>query len=527
MARLVPALVCSSVASALWYVLRLRLVRGLGRLLATLWLRGSRCAAASAPVQLPSLPASLHADTDFSRALALLCSLSLLPPRRNTSTPRTLRRPSPSTTRATSSARRSRWSCRSLVSPPPRMVRRLHALAPRGPRQLTLSNKVDLQKLQTRNAPGSDRPSDPRKPMWINGSVSSRRYPPSEHERAADSGSLPTRSGPGGRGGGPGRGGRGGSGGPADFPRDRGYGPPAPGYGPPGPGYGPPRFDERPPYDRPPPPGYGPPPREFDRYGPPPLGPPMAPPPPGYGPPVDRPPYDPYYDRAPAYPPPYPAPVPGYPPPAAAPYDRPPYPAAAPPPPGAPGARDPYAAERYPPGPPGSGRSPVVPPRGSVPPVDPARAPYPPLDPYARPPPHDMPPSGAYDPRDERGAGARYQPYPPRDERGYGGRSPTRCVASRLSLCLLPTPRLTAFFTAVYSSAPPLERRRSMSPRRNGASDPYGRPDPYGPPPPGPGGYAPYDARGPPPMPQTGYGPPPGGRSPPRYPLVDEYVPRR
>lgn len=37
--------------------------------------------------------------------------------------------------------------------------------------------------------------------------------------------------------------------------------------------------------------------------------------------------------------------------------------------------------------------------------------------------------SAPYDPRDERGAGARYQPYPSRDER-YGGRSPGRCVAT-------------------------------------------------------------------------------------------------
>ncbi|GAA5841562.1 hypothetical protein JCM9279_000687 [Rhodotorula babjevae] len=343
--------------------------------------------------------------------------------------------------------------------------------------------KDELKALANRNgaqpnAPGSDRPSDPRKPMWING-------------------------GPGGAP--PGRGQRGGSGGPPpDFARDRyGPGPSAPGYGPPV-GYGAPRYDERSPYDRPPMPGYGPP-REYDRYGPPP---PM--PHPGYGPPpMDRPPYDPYYDRAPAYPPPYPpVPVPGYPP--AAPYDRPPYPPA-PLPHAAGGPRDPYA-ERYPPGPPppGAGRSPVVPSRGSVPPAEPARAPYPPVDPYARPPP-DMPPSGAYDPRDERGAGARYQPYPPREDRGYGGRSPSR-------------------------GAPSLERRRSMSPRRNGSGDPHARDarerdpyarDPYGPPPSAAGGYAPYDSRGPPPMPPSGYGPPPGGRSPPRYPPVDEYVPRR
>lgn len=403
-------------------------------------------------------------------------------------------------------------------------------------RLLTLCDEAELKALANRNgaqpnAPGSDRPSDPRKPMWINGSVffSSSYLLHAAAEPAADASLLPCSSGPGGA---PlGRGQRGGSGGPPpDFARDRyGPGPPAPGYGPPV-GYGAPRYDERSPYDRPPMPGYGPP-REYDRYGPPPV------PHPGYGPPpMDRPPYDPYYDRAPAYPPPYPpVPVPGYPP--AGPYERTPYPPA-PLPPAAGAPRDPYA-ERYPPGPPppGSGRSPVVPSRGSVPPAEPARAPYPPLDPYARPPP-DMPPSGAYDPRDERGAGARYQPYPPREDRGYGGRSPSRYVLS-LSLAVtspLERHELTRPLPPARSGAPPLERRRSMSPRRNGSGDPYARDgrerdpyarDLYGPPPSAAGGYAPYDARGPPPMPPSGYGPPPGGRSPPRHPPVDEYVPRR
>lgn len=80
-------------------------------------------------------------------------------------------------------------------------------------------------------------------------------------------------------------------------------------------------------------------------------------------------------------------------------------------------------------------------------------------------------------------------------------------------------------FHAICSGPPAHERRRSLSPRRNGApADPYAR-DPYAPP---SNGYAPYDARGAPP-PGAPYGAPPmGGRSPPRYPPpVDEYVPRR
>ncbi|GAA6000637.1 hypothetical protein JCM10207_004587 [Rhodosporidiobolus poonsookiae] len=300
---------------------------------------------------------------------------------------------------------------------------------------------------QEKFPPGSDRPSDPRKPMWING-----------------------------------RGGRG-RGGPDS--RDRFNGPP--GYN--GGGYGP-RYDERPPIDRP---GWGPPRGSFDGYGPPRGGDFRGPPPPGYGPPIDRPPYDPYYNRAPdyAYPPPgAPGAAPGYP--GAAPYDRPPYPGAAPPPAAGAAARDPYA-DRYPP----ANRSPVVPP------PDAARAPYaaPSLDPYARPgqPPVDGPPSG-YDPRDERGAGARYQPYPSRDERtprdgSYGGRSPARGSA-------------------------PLERRRSLSPRRGGPpADPYR--DSF---PPAANGYPPYDARAPPPPAAGGYGAPPfdRSRSPPRYPPRDE-----
>ncbi|GAA5830984.1 hypothetical protein JCM11251_005100 [Rhodosporidiobolus azoricus] len=281
--------------------------------------------------------------------------------------------------------------------------------------------------------PGSDRPTDPRKPMWING-----------------------RRGSGGRGGRP------------DFARDR-SGPP-PGYA--GGGYG------GPPIDRP---GYGPPGRDFG-YAP--RGGYGAPPPPAFGgPPMDRPAYDPYY---PPYPPP---PGAGYPP--AAPYDRPPYPGAGAPPAAAP--RDPYS-DRYPP-PPVPGRSPVIPP------PDAARAPYSaaPLDPYARP--VDGPPASGYDPRDDRGAGARYQPYPSRDDR-HGGRSPAR-------------------------GGPPPERRRSLSPRRGGppaSSDPYR--EPYGAPPSN-GGYAPYGA----PPTAGGYGGAGGydsrARSPPRYPPADEYNPRR
>ncbi|GAA5884846.1 hypothetical protein JCM6882_007119 [Rhodosporidiobolus microsporus] len=285
--------------------------------------------------------------------------------------------------------------------------------------------------------PGSDRPSDPRKPMWINGAPDQAR---------------------GGRGGRP------------DFARDR-SGPP-PGYGG---GYG--GGYNQPPVDRP---GYGGPDRFGGRGD-------FRGPPPGYGgPPMDRPPYDPYY---PPYPP--PGAAPGYPP--AAPYDRPAYPAAPVPPPGG-APRDPYS-DRYPP-PPAAGRSPVIPP------PDAARAPYAatPLDPYARPPPADGPPASGYDPRDERGAGSRYQPYPSRDDR-HGGRSPAR-------------------------GGPPSERRRSLSPRRGGppaGGDPYR--DPYGAPPAN-GGYAPYGA----PPPAAGYG---GGgydsraRSPPRYPPADEYNPRR
>lgn len=197
------------------------------------------------------------------------------------------------------------------------------------------------------------------------------------------------------------------------------------------------------------------------------------------------------------------------------------------------GVRDPYGSERYPPAP-GAGRSPVM-----AAPYDAARGGMPPplpgagcgaVDPYGRPAPLD-PMSAPYDPRDERGAGARYQPYPSRDER-YGGRSPGRCVAAvpilpaccPSELCHRekeltfdpPTPRPPC------SGPPGLERRRSMSPRRNGAPDPYAR-DPYG-----SNGYpAPYDSRGPPPPSAYGAGGGYGGRSPPRYPPIDEYVPRR
>ncbi|GAA5891428.1 hypothetical protein JCM5296_006524 [Sporobolomyces johnsonii] len=336
--------------------------------------------------------------------------------------------------------------------------------------------KQEEAKVPQKNPPGSDRPSDSRKPMWINGAPDEKRLS-SNHGRG--------RSGP----PGPGFGARfnGPPPGPGYGPPGPGYGPPGPGYGPPPPGYGPPpRFEDRPPFDRPGPGFGGPPipPRDFDRYGPPPPR-DFRGPPPGYGGPPD-----PYFDRAgprdpnfPPYPPPAAA---GFPPPA--PFDRPPYPGPAPLPPTA--ARDPYA-DRYPP----ATRSPVVAPYeaprggapgGPPPPLDAARPAYPPSDAYARsaPPPLDGP-SGAYDPREERGA--RYQPYPSREERGrpdgpYGGRSPRGGM----------------------------ERRRSLSPRRGG--DPYRD---YPPPP--PNGY--YGA------PSSGYGDRP--RSPPRYPPVDEYNPRR
>jgi hypothetical protein len=311
---------------------------------------------------------------------------------------------------------------------------------------------------------------------------------------------------------------RGGRGGRAGAGPDRYGGAPPPSYAPP---YGGGRYDDRPPpIER----GYGPPPRD-ERYGAPPrVDYRSAPPPPApYGAPIDRPPYDPYYAPYPA------AAVPGYPPPPAAPYDRPPY--APPMPVAAPaGVRDPYGSERYPPAP-GAARSPVMAApydaaRGGMPPPLPGAG-YGAVDPYGRPAPLD-PMSAPYDPRDERGAGARYQPYPSRDER-YGGRSPGRCVAAVpiLSRLLLPLQRhfarnLTPDPTSLLCSGPPgLERRRSMSPRRNGAPDPYAR-DPYG-----SNGYpAPYDSRGPPPPSAYGAGGY-GGRSPPRYPPIDEYVPRR
>ncbi|GAA6062697.1 hypothetical protein JCM10212_004755 [Sporobolomyces blumeae] len=268
----------------------------------------------------------------------------------------------------------------------------------------------DADKMPQRNPPGSDRPSDARKPMWING-------PPPDKSKSA-----------------PPRGGR------SDPPPAGRYGPPGGPPGPPAP-YGapppvyPPRYDA-PPFDRPP---YGVSPTP--RYGAPP------PPPPGYGgradPYYDRPPRDPY---APYAAPPAPA---GYPPAPAIPFDRPPYPTNGAPPPPLGAARDPYG-ERYGAPLPPPGRSPVMPPapydaaRG--PPVDLARPPY---DPYGRPPmpPLDGPPGG-YDPREERpGPPARYAPYPGRDERGrpdgpYGGRSPR------------------------------MERRRSLSPRRGSGYGP-------------------------------------------------------
>ncbi|GAA5924885.1 uncharacterized protein JCM15063_005759 [Sporobolomyces koalae] len=289
----------------------------------------------------------------------------------------------------------------------------------------------DSDKFPQRNPPGSDRPSDVRKPMWINGGEPrGPSGPPMDRPPMG----RPPMDRP-----------------PMDRPpMDRAplaHGPPA--------GY-PPRYDP-PPFDRPP---YNPAPAP---YG--------APPPPVYG---GRGP-DPYYGRPPprdsypGYPPP-PAPVAGGGYPVPPPFDRPPYsPAGRHPPPGA-SRVDPYA-DRY--GPP-PGRSPVMAPAhydrgGPLPPHD-GRPPYGgPIDPYARMghPPVDGPLPGAYDPREERGGGGRYAPYPSRDDRGrpdgpYNGRSPRS------------------------------ERRRSLSPRRGG---PYGGPPPSngdyyssrGPPPPGAG----------------------------------------
>ncbi|GAA5846015.1 hypothetical protein JCM3766R1_001338 [Sporobolomyces carnicolor] len=332
----------------------------------------------------------------------------------------------------------------------------------------------DADKMPLRNPPGSDRPSDARKPMWINGS---------KGPRPARNGGPPPLAAR------------------APPPRAVPYG------GPPPPNY-PPRYDA-PPFDRydaPPPPSMygnrgpdpyygrpGPPPRDdYPPYAPAPMGAPYGAVPPA----SDRPPFDrPPFDRPP--------------------FDRPPYAptngSAYPPPP----LRDDPYSDRYRPPPPGAGRSPEMPPapygarNGSID----ARPPYggpPPLDPYARggppPLPLDGPPpplSGAYDPRDERvPSGGRYGAYPPRerererdrDERGRPG-------------------------SAYGDRSPRMERRRSLSPRRGDRNG-------YGPPPPN-GDY--YSRGGPPPPPPAGYGRPmsPAPRYPPPPPLANDPYPRR
>ncbi|GAA5955534.1 hypothetical protein JCM3765_006807 [Sporobolomyces pararoseus] len=338
----------------------------------------------------------------------------------------------------------------------------------------------DSDKMPLRNPPGSDRPSDSRKPMWINGS----------------------KGGRGGRNGGPGRG----------PPPPRGppgpYGPPG-NFAPPPPGY-PPRYD-MPPFDRPPPPG------RFN--GPPPPG-------PGYG---ARGP-DPYYDR-PGPPPrdgysPYPPPGGPYPP--GPPLDRPPYPSAngGAFPPGPPPLRDdpydrygPPPSDRYEFPPPVPGRSPVLPPahgrNGSLDGRPPYGGPPPPLDPYARPPPpgfdrppfddppFDGPPSnGVYDPRDDRGGppGGRYGAYPPRERERERGRDRDDRDRGRPA-------------SPYDDRSPPRERRRSLSPRR-GDRNGYGGPPPND--------Y--YSSRGPPP-PSNGYGRPVSPA--PRYPPPNDHYSRR
>ncbi|GAA5908664.1 uncharacterized protein JCM6883_004131 [Sporobolomyces salmoneus] len=278
----------------------------------------------------------------------------------------------------------------------------------------------DADKMPLRNPPGSDRPSDARKPMWINGS-----------------------KGP--------RGGR--NSGPPPPPMSRGPPPPGPNY--------PPRYD-MPPFDRynagPPPPAYGNrgPDPYYGRAGPPPPlrddYPPYAPPP--MNAPFDRAPYPPPPSNGGPYPPP--------------PLRNDPYSDRyGPPPPSGPPGRSP----EMPPMPYG-GRNGSIdsrPPYGAGPP--------PPLDPYSRggPPPlgppgfpHDGP---AYDPREERvPSGGRYGPYPPRERERERERDRDRDDRGRPG--------------SVYGErSPRMERRRSLSPRR-GDRNGYGPPpsnggDPY------------------------------------------------
>ncbi|KAM0749754.1 hypothetical protein T439DRAFT_326634 [Meredithblackwellia eburnea MCA 4105] len=341
-----------------------------------------------------------------------------------------------------------------------------------------------------RNPPGSDRPSDTRKPMYINGPPAPT--PTGEKSRGNRGGRNNSNSGPPPLASAPYDSRR-------DFPpSDRfGPGPSAPPLPPPlrdvpydryrddyrdpraalAPGgYPDPRYSRE--YDR----GYGSAYGARDPYG--------APPAAGYPPPPlprdsrDRPPYDPYYDAPPprdswgSTPPIRGGPPP--PPPLGGNSSYPPFDSQRPYAPLPPSSRDPYASDRYGPGP------------GGPPPAPYDRPPsYPPRDAYgALPPPPSAGLDDRYDPRssaplrDDRSQ--RYNPYgsrsPPRDDRrsiDYGGRSPR-------------------------GGGP--ERRRSLSPRRDGGG--YRGGD-YGPPPPGGayggGGY--YSS---------------GGRSPPRYPQ-DEY----
>ncbi|GAA6025421.1 hypothetical protein JCM11491_003509 [Sporobolomyces phaffii] len=289
-------------------------------------------------------------------------------------------------------------------------------------------------KMPQRNPPGSDRPSDARKPMWINGSKAPR-------------------------------------GGRAEPPMDR----PPPPRGPPGPYGGPPPpmyppYDTRPPFDAPPP---------FERpYGAPPPSRYGAPPPPGYA----R--GDPYYDRPPpprdAYPP-YGAPPP---------FDRPPYPSSNGPPPPRGGPRDDVYPDRY--GGPPPGRSPLMAPAPyggrNGPPLDP-RPPYGgPLDPYARggpPPPLLDGPPGGYDPREERGPPpGRYAPYPSREERGrpgsaYDERSPRlerrRSLSPRRGNGYGPPPPSNGDYYSSRGPPPSNGYGRPASPPRYPPNDPYAR----------------------------------------------------
>ncbi|KAK4702854.1 hypothetical protein P7C70_g3370, partial [Phenoliferia sp. Uapishka_3] len=330
-----------------------------------------------------------------------------------------------------------------------------HARLP-PPKATPGAHKAEDGKPRERNPPGSDRPSDARKPMHING-------PPG--------GEKPLGK-PRGRGYAPPPSDRGNGVPPPDYRRD---GPPADRYsaGPPGPlprdmaPYDRYRDDYRDPRGPPPAPAfdarYE---RDFDRnssgYAPPP--PPSRdyrPPSYGYGPPPsldprDRPPFDPYYDTAP------------------------------PPPRNASSWGPPPSSRGGPilPGAPGPQYSNNAPPRaGLYPPLDAPRDPYnndrfdsrPPLasslapSPYSQSgrPPYSMnphaPPSGFEGPGHDRYGAAplppredrRYNPYPrspPRSEdRGSNGRAGDSIYGGR---------------SPQHRGGPPSERRRSLSPRR-------------------------------------------------------------